>query len=173
MERWRGWSTVLVILSVLNLAAMPGLCDTPLARLDSGLRVLGIGQEQRANITAIAEYEDILSDGRLEIPVDEIILIAQSLGPNCEDTLLLMTIKMIIQAYGKVEDPSLIHRLIESTLAIDMAPLDLAYELREGLELMGHDTGTSGRAIEALLRAADAGNTNDGDIPAVGYSCCH
>ena len=84
-----------------------------------------------------------------------------------------MTIKMVIQAYGKVADPSMIDRLIESTLTTGMAPLDLAYELREGLELMGYDTGTSGQAIEALLRAADAGNTNDGNIPIVGYSCCH
>ncbi|NLJ26319.1 MAG: hypothetical protein GX354_13000 [Firmicutes bacterium] len=173
MERRRGWSTVIIILSILNFAAMPGFCDTLLARLDSGLKAIGISQEQRANIAAIAEYEDILSDGRLEMPVDEIILIAQSLGSDCEDTLLLMTIKMVIQAYGKVADPSMIDRLIESTLTTGMAPLDLAYELREGLELMGYDTGTSGQAIEAHLRAADAGNTNDGNIPTVGYSCCH
>ena len=160
MERLQYWGIVLIICLIIHPTAMVGRCETPLARLDSDLKAQDITEDQRAKIIAIAEYEDLLSDGKLEMPVAKIVLVAQSLGSDCEDTLLLMTIKMVIQAYSKVADPSMIDRLIESTLATAMAPLDLAYELREGLELVGHDTGTSGQAIEALLRAADTGNTS-------------
>lgn len=167
------WLIILLTLVLLSATSWASVNERSLARLDSDLKSLGIANEVKANIIAIAEYEYYKSGEKLEIPTSQILRITEYLGPDSEDTLLLMTIKMIIQAYNGVDDVSVIDGLIDSEIRDKPAPLDLAYNLRENLELMGWDTGTAGQAIEALLRAADSGTDDDANIPAVGYSCCH
>ncbi|NLA57411.1 MAG: hypothetical protein GX855_00670 [Firmicutes bacterium] len=168
------WLITFLTVTLLTTTVSASTNDASLAKLESGLEALGTASELRANIVAMAEYTYYLKgeNDRLEIPTAQILKITEHMD-GAEDALLLMTVKMIIQAYRTTDDTSALDNLIEAETAKGMEPLELAYTLRNHLEITGWDTGTAGQAIEAMWQAAQSDVNDDANIPVIGYSCCH